>query len=79
MPPRMIGELSLFAVEIDSWFHWLGLNHHLLDFTYQGVIINGAVLLYHGHLVLCLSHVYVSRSSWFSRSDINDRQCLRIN
>lgn len=47
MPPRMIGKLSLFAVEIDSWFHWLGLNHHLLDFTYQGVIINGAVLLYH--------------------------------
>ncbi|MGK0706964.1 DUF1440 domain-containing protein, partial [Yokenella regensburgei] len=47
MPPRIAGEISPPALNIDAWLGSLGFSSHSLDYVYQGVTVPGAVMLYH--------------------------------
>lgn len=59
MPPRMPGEVSPPAANIDAWFGWLGFNSHSLDYVYQGVTVGGAVTLYHWLVSFASAFIYV--------------------
>ncbi|TRN52291.1 DUF1440 domain-containing protein, partial [Salmonella enterica] len=59
MPPRMQGEVSPPAANIDAWLGWLGINSHSLDYVYQGFTIPGAVMLYHWLFSFAFAFVYV--------------------
>ncbi|HDO1322952.1 TPA: DUF1440 domain-containing protein [Aeromonas veronii] len=59
MPPRIAGEISPPAANIDAWLGWSGINSHSLDYIYQGVTIPGAVMLYHWLFSFIFAFVYV--------------------
>ncbi|MDO4626935.1 MAG: DUF1440 domain-containing protein [Pasteurellaceae bacterium] len=59
MPPRVAGEISPPAANIDAWLGWLGINSHSLDYVYQGHTIPGAVMLYHWGFSFVFAFVYV--------------------
>lgn len=59
MNPRMPGEVSPPAENIDAWLGWLGVNSHSLDYVYQGLTIPGAVMLYHWAFSFAFAFVYV--------------------
>lgn len=59
MPPRIPGEVSPPAANIDTWLGWLGINSHSLDYVYQGVTIPGAVMLYHWLFSFAFAFVYI--------------------
>ena len=62
MPPRIAGELSPPAANIDAWLGSIGVNSHSLDFSYQGFTLSGAVIIYHWLFSFAFSFVYVSIS-----------------
>ncbi|CAK9886869.1 MAG: Inner membrane protein YagU [Candidatus Erwinia impunctatus] len=65
MPPRQPGEISPPAANIDAWLGWLNFNSHSLDYLYQGVLVPGAVTLYHWLFSFVFAFVYVAISySW---------------
>lgn len=47
MPPRIAGEASPPALNINDWLGWLGFSSHSIDYVYQGITTPGAVMLYH--------------------------------
>lgn len=59
MPPRIAGEISPPAANIDAWLGWLGVNSHSLDYVYQGITIPGAVMLYHWLFSFAFAFVYI--------------------
>lgn len=59
MPPRVTGEISPPALNIDAWLGGLGINSHSLDYIYQGVTIPGAVMLYHWLFSFGFAFLYV--------------------
>ncbi|MFI8416296.1 YagU family protein [Serratia sp. NPDC078593] len=59
MPPRVAGEMSPPALNIDAWLGWLGVNSHSLDYVYQGITIPGAVMLYHWLFSFAFAFLYV--------------------
>ncbi len=63
MPPRVPGEVSPPAANIDAWFGWLGFNSHSLDYAYQGATVGGAVTLYHWGFSFVFAFVYVFLSA----------------
>ena len=63
MPPRIAGEMSPPALNIDAWLGWLGINSHSLDYVYQGVTIPGAVMLYHWLFSFIFAFVYIYLSA----------------
>ncbi|EAS64879.1 DUF1440 domain-containing protein [Photobacterium angustum] len=63
MPPRVAGEMSPPALNIDAWLGWLGINSHSLDYVYQGITIPGAVMLYHWLFSFIFAFVYVYLSA----------------
>lgn len=64
MPPRMPGEPSPPAMNIDAWLGWTGLNAHSLDYIYQSASVAGAVTLYHWLFSFAFTFVYVAWSAW---------------
>lgn len=64
MPPRVAGEISPPAANIDAWLGWLGVNSHSLDYFYQGTLVSGAVTLYHWLFSFAFSFVYVLLSAY---------------
>ncbi|WP_081818655.1 DUF1440 domain-containing protein [Pseudomonas sp. PH1b] len=64
MPPRIPGEVSPPAAHIDAWLGWLGINSHSLDYVYQGVIVSGAVTIYHWIFSFVFAFVYVFSSAY---------------
>ncbi|MDF7676679.1 DUF1440 domain-containing protein [Neisseriaceae bacterium ESL0693] len=67
MPPRMPGEISPPAANIDAWLGWIGLDSHCLDYVYQGVTVTGAVTLYHWLFSFAFAFVYVFLSVFFPK------------
>lgn len=67
MPPRMAGEISPPAMNIDAWLGFLGINSHSLDYIYQGVTIPGAVMLYHWLFSFIFAFVYIYLSVFIPR------------
>lgn len=63
MPPRVAGEISPPAANIDSWLGWAGINSHSLDYLYQGTMVSGAVTLYHWLFSFIFAFVYVAISA----------------
>lgn len=63
MPPRVAGEISPPAANIDAWLGWLNINAHSLDYVYQGSTIAGAVMLYHWVFSFIFAFVYVAGSA----------------
>lgn len=63
MPPRIAGEISPPALNIDTWLGWLGINSHSLDYVYQGVNIPGAVMIYHWVFSFIFAFVYIYLSA----------------
>ena len=63
MPPRIAGEMSPPALNIDAWLGWLGINSHSLDYVYQGITIPGAVMLYHWLFSFIFAFVYIYLSA----------------
>ncbi|WP_305844812.1 DUF1440 domain-containing protein [Photobacterium leiognathi] len=63
MPPRIAGEMSPPALNIDAWLGWLGINSHSLDYVYQGTTIPGAVMLYHWLFSFIFAFVYIYLSA----------------
>lgn len=59
LPPRVIGEISPPAANIDAWLGWLGFNSHSLDYVYQGVNLPGAVILYHWVFSFIFAFIYI--------------------
>lgn len=64
MPPRVAGEISPPAANIDAWLGWLGVNSHSLDYFYQGTLVSGAVTLYHWLFSFAFSFIYVLLSAY---------------
>ncbi|PCN64556.1 hypothetical protein A8V21_06060 [Yersinia pestis] len=67
MPPRVVGEISPPAANIDAWLGWLGINSHSMDYVYQGVTISGAVVLYHWLFSFVFAFVYVLLSAYWPK------------
>ncbi len=65
MPPRVAGELSPPAANIDAWLGGFGINAHSLDYVYQGITIPGAVMLYHWLFSFAFAFVYIALSCCF--------------
>ncbi|GAD31380.1 DUF1440 domain-containing protein [Photobacterium angustum] len=63
MPPRIAGEMSPPALNIDAWLGWLGINSHSLDYVYQGITIPGAVMLYHWLFSFIFAFIYIYLSA----------------
>ncbi len=59
MPPRVAGEISPPALNIDAWFGGFGINAHSLDYVYQGVTLPGAVMLYHWLFSFAFAFLYI--------------------
>jgi len=68
MPPRMPGEISPPGANIDAWLGWLGINHHSLDYVFQGNTILGAVTLYHWGFCFFFAFVYVISSIYWKHT-----------
>lgn len=68
MPPRISGELSPPALNIDAWMGWLGFNSHSMDYVYQGVTISGAVVLYHWIFSFIFAGVYIVASAFIPKT-----------
>ena len=66
-PPRVAGEISPPAANIDSWLGWAGINSHSLDYLYQGTIVSGAVTLYHWLFSFIFAFVYVALSAVYPK------------
>lgn len=64
MPPRIVGEASPPALNIDAWLGWLGINSHSMDYVYQSVTIPGAVMLYHWMFSFIFAGLYVLVSAY---------------
>ncbi len=64
MPPRVAGEISPPAANIDAWLGWLNINSHSLDYVYQGFTLPGAVMLYHWVFSFVFAFVYVAASAF---------------
>lgn len=64
MPPRIPGEISPPALNIDMWLGWLGINSHSLDYVYQTVTVPGAVMLYHWGFSFVFAGLYVLISAF---------------
>lgn len=67
MPPRIAGEISPPALNIDAWFGPLGFNSHSLDYVYQGVTVPGAVMIYHWMFSFIFAGLYILVSAFFPR------------
>lgn len=67
MPPRVAGEISPPAANIDAWFGWLGINSHSLDYVYQSSVIGGAVTLYHWLFSFAFAFIYVALSAYIPK------------
>jgi putative membrane protein len=67
MPPRMAGEVSPPAANIDAWLGPLGINSHSLDFIYQGFTLPGAVLLYHWVFSFAFAFLYIVLSAYCNK------------
>lgn len=67
MPPRVAGEVSPPALNIDAWLGPLGISSHSLDYVYQGITVPGAVMLYHWLFSFIFSGLYVLMSSFWPR------------
>jgi len=67
MPPRIPGEISPPAANIDAWLGWLGINSHSLDYVYQTVTVPGAVMIYHWLFSFIFAFVYVAVSAVFPK------------
>ncbi|MFY2507420.1 YagU family protein [Vibrio pectenicida] len=67
MPPRIPGEMSPPAVNIDQWGQWLGINSHSLDYIYQTVTVPGAVVLYHWLFSFIFAFVYIAFSAYWPK------------
>lgn len=59
MPPRVAGEMSPPALNIDAWLGSFGINSHSLDYLYQGFTIPGAVMLYHWLFSFGFAFLYI--------------------
>ncbi|WP_336983634.1 MULTISPECIES: DUF1440 domain-containing protein [unclassified Cedecea] len=64
MPPRLAGEVSPPALNIDAWLGWLGVNSHSMDYVYQGITIPGAVMLYHWLFSFIFAGIYILLSAY---------------
>lgn len=67
MPPRVAGEISPPAANIDAWLGWLGINQHSLDYVYQGTTVLGAVMLYHWLFSFIFAFVYVAGAYYWPK------------
>ncbi|KKB61967.1 membrane protein [Robbsia andropogonis] len=67
MPPRVPGELSPPAANIDGWLGGLGINAHSLDYAYQSVTIPGAVMLYHWLFSFAFAFIYVAGARYWPK------------
>lgn len=67
MPPRIAGEVSPPALNIDAWLGQLGINAHSLDYVYQGITVVGAVILYHWLFSFIFAGLYVLVSASLPR------------
>ncbi|MGK0603363.1 YagU family protein [Yokenella regensburgei] len=67
MPPRIAGEVSPPALNIDAWLGSLGFSSHSLDYVYQGVTVPGAVMLYHWMFSFIFAGLYVLASAFLPR------------
>jgi putative membrane protein len=67
MPPRIAGEISPPAANIDAWLGGLGIHSHSLDYVYQGVTIPGAVMLYHWLFSFAFAFFYVLISAYWPK------------
>ncbi|MEW5290523.1 DUF1440 domain-containing protein [Erwinia papayae] len=67
MPPRVPGEISPPAMNIDAWLGGFGINSHSLDYVYQQVTVPGAVMLYHWLFSFIFAFVYVFLSAWMPK------------
>ena len=67
MPPRMTGEVSPPALNIDAWLGPLGISSHSLDYVYQGITVPGAVMLYHWMFSFIFAGLYVLVSAFLPR------------
>ncbi|MCX8958702.1 DUF1440 domain-containing protein [Erwinia psidii] len=67
MPPRVAGEISPPAMNIDAWFGGMGINWHSLDYVYQGTTVPGAVMLYHWLFSFAFAFLYVFLSVWMPK------------
>jgi putative membrane protein len=63
MPPRIPGEISPPAENIDHWLGRLGINSHSLDYVYQTVTVPGAVMIYHWLFSFAFAFVYIALSA----------------
>lgn len=67
MPPRIAGEVSPPALNIDTWLGPLGISSHSLNYVYQGITIPGAVMLYHWLFSFIFAGLYVLASAYFPK------------
>ena len=67
MPPRIAGEASPPALNIDAWLGPLGISSHSLDYVYQGITVPGAVMLYHWMFSFIFAGLYVLASAFLPR------------
>ncbi|EPC8365964.1 DUF1440 domain-containing protein [Vibrio cholerae] len=67
MPPRVFGEVSPPAANIDAWLGFLGVSSHSLDYSYQGFVIPGAVMIYHWAFSFFFAFIYILLSVWFPK------------
>ncbi|WP_202799858.1 YagU family protein [Vibrio campbellii] len=67
MPPRIPGEASPPAININEWGQWFGVDAHSLDYVYQTVTVPGAVLLYHWLFSFIFAFVYIALSAYWPK------------
>lgn len=67
MPPRIAGEASPPALNIDAWLGPLGFSSHSLDYVYQGITVPGAVMLYHWMFSFIFAGLYVLVSAFLPK------------
>lgn len=67
MLPRVAGEISPPAANIDAWLGWPGVNSHSMDYVYQGVTVPGAVMLYHWLFSFAFAFVYILLSAYWPK------------
>lgn len=67
MPPRVAGEVSPPALNIDAWLGPLGISSHSLDYVYQGITVPGMVMLYHWLFSFIFAGFYVLMSAFWPR------------
>lgn len=67
MPPRVAGEISPPAANIDAWLGPLGFHSDSLNYIYQGTTVSGAVTAYHWLFSFAFAFIYIFISAYYPK------------